>query len=221
MENLYKRMVLLPEQEYIDMKQCNPSAEKTAAAIWPSESSSEREQKLYAINLTKQRESDNGRMIPSASSTTATSTTVSVTPDFTREITLLPTNFRARAQRLYTHLEKYRPSHLNWDTSGEVLFDRHSVPLYGSNLIDLIQQATSLPKRRNFTPIGWSEFVTVLRRTNTPTVILNKETREEVTGQVENTQTGKGLKIKPVMGSRKRTKKDDKKKVKIAKWIRV
>ena len=230
MDNLYKRMVLLPEQEYVDMKHCNLSTDTNAAAsaanatIWPSENSSEREVKLYALQLAKQRESDQGGATPSASATTSSSTTVSVAPDFSREILLLPTGYRARAQRMYILLEKYRPSLLNWDTSGEVIFDRHSVPLHGSNLIDLIQHATSVPKRRNYTPTGWNEFVAIIKRINVPMAILNKETQEEVNG----TQTGKGLVVKQVSSPIKRVRKQiaktvtsKKKKLKTKNWIHV
>ena len=70
MDSQYKRMILLPEPDYISMKhtQLNASNNKSELA-WPSDISSEREQKLYALSLAKHREADTADPLPSSKRT--------------------------------------------------------------------------------------------------------------------------------------------------------
>lgn len=176
-DSTFKRMVLLPEPEYFQLKQCSLSvsgAHKQQALIWPVESSSEREQKLYAVDLAKLREktaSDDARLATTTSPPSKTSS-------FTDQVLLFPTTYRARAQRLLFFLEKQRPTTIDWKDTGEVIFGRHESAIEGTNIVDLIQHAT-VPRRRNYTPRGWIRFLNILKNTNVPNNYLNKFTQEE------------------------------------------
>ena len=145
MDSQYKRMILLPEPDYISMKhtQLNASNNKSELA-WPSDISSEREQKLYALSLAKHREADTADPLPSSKPDKPPDRKI----DFTAHIALLPSTFRARAQRLYSVIEKNRPTAINWKDTGEVIFGRHESPLEGSHLLDL-QYATTPRHRQN------------------------------------------------------------------------
>ena len=124
MDNQYKRMILLPEPDYIALKQCRLNADKKEL-IWPSDISSEREQKLYAVALAKHRETDNTDPLPSSTPDRPTDKKL----DFAPQIALLPSAYRVRAQRLYNILEKHRPTSINWKDTGEVILDVTRVPL--------------------------------------------------------------------------------------------
>ena len=177
MENHYKRMVLLPEAEYIRLKQYTIQTDKNAL-VWPSETSIEREDKLYGLALAKRRETDKADAIASAA-TLAAAKEPPKKADFSGEILLFPATFRVRAQRLYKTLERHRPSDIDWKESGAVTFGRHGIPLEGTNLVDLIYHATAV-KRRNFVPFGWTNFLEVLRRINVPLTLLGKDTQAEI-----------------------------------------
>ena len=166
-------MVLLPETEYDQLKQCNADKTATAPPLWPTASSTEREQKLYALSLAKRRN------IPSPTSDSAPPESGKKAYSFGGEVSLFPKAFRVRAERLHNTLEKHRPDLVSWNQMGELIFDRHGFPLSGSNLVDLIQHATTTKRRPNFTPIGWTKFITLLKRINVPLSLLNKETGAE------------------------------------------
>ena len=179
MDNQYKRMILLPEPDYIALKQCRLNADKKEL-IWPSDISSEREQKLYAVALAKHREADEAEPLPSSKSDHPSDKKL----DFAPQIALLPSAYRVRAQRLYNILEKHRPSSINWKDTGEVIFGRHESPLEGSHLLDLIQHATTNRRRQHFMPTGWDQFVQVLRNLNVPMSVLNEDAQREWRGDV-------------------------------------
>lgn len=178
MDSLYKRMVLVAESEYFQLKQCslNASDDKSSLVVWPADVSSEREQKLYALELAKRREKSESDTTKDTDSGTKLS---DKTTDFSGQMLLFPASYRARAQRLYNTLDKHRPSHLSWKESGEVSFGPHDSPTEGSNIVDLIQHATTVTRRRNYTPKGWTHFIEVLKRINIPMSYLNKATQDE------------------------------------------
>ena len=175
MDNQYKRMILLPETEFIELKQCRLNADRKEQLVWPADISSEREQKLYALSLAKQREADHTDPLPSSKPDHPTDKKM----DFSPQIALLPSAYRVRAQRLYNILEKHRPNSISWKETGEVIFGRHESPLEGSHLLDLIQHATTNRRRQNFIPTGWSHFFQVLRNLNVPMSVLNDDTQRE------------------------------------------
>jgi hypothetical protein len=172
MDSQYKRMVVLPETEYVQLKQFSLKANRSELPIWPEEErSNEREQKLYALSLAKRRDAvDSTDPIDDKPKET----------DFSHAITLFPVSFRARAKRLLSILEKNKPSEIQWDDTGEATLSRHGSPIVGSNIVDLIHHATALKQRQDIMPKGWAQFKEVLKRINVPLAFLNKETGAKV-----------------------------------------
>lgn len=179
MDSPYRRMVLLPHTEYEQLKECKAD---TSQLYWPSDTSTEREQKLYALSLRKKRQS------PTASGSTAKTTHATL---IEAEIKHFPTGFRSRAERLLAALSRRRPE-IDWNNDGEVTIGTHASPLAGSNIIDLIYHATAV-KRRNFEPSAWSEFVGALKEFNIPSSVLNAETLKEMQRDAAQPRPGRRL----------------------------
>lgn len=176
----YKRMVALPETEYEQLKHCKAD---TSSLVWPHDTSTEREQKLYAISLRKNRKSLRETIKPLSTIGTTTSRVE-------KEIEHFPNSFRSRAQRLLASLTRYKPA-IDWNEKAEVTFGPHGTPYLGTNLLDLIHHATAI-KRRGFVPLGWTEFLGKLKEFNIASSIMNKETLHESRG--ENTVARRGRK---------------------------
>ena len=165
----YKRMVVLPENEYTLLKH---SHQPITDLHWPSDNSVEREQKLYALALRQDRESDAPtREVPVPASK----------HNFEIELNHFPKTSQSRAKRLLTILERYKPF-ISWNNDGEVSFGAHEAPVSGSRLTDLLYHATAV-KRRNFEPTGWSHFLGVLQQLNVPSTALSTTTLQEMKGK--------------------------------------
>ena len=85
-----------------------------------------------------------------------------------------PKPYRNRAQALFQSIEP----HIKFNDRGEI-YDVNAKIIEHSRLEDLIQHAVR-DRRRNMLPIGWSEFVDVLRQHNIPKSMLNHETINEL-----------------------------------------
>ena len=169
MELKYKRMLLLPETDYLALKE---RANQLRHEIdWPKDTSTEREQKLYALSLAKHQLHDPDHHPAKPADEKA---------NFEPQIAIFPSTFRARAQRLYNLLEKERPMALDWRGTGEVIFGLHGSPLEESHILDLILHATTLRRRQNFTPHGWDLFLNQLKNLNIPMSMLNENTQREL-----------------------------------------
>ena len=99
-----------------------------------------------------------------------------------------PKPYRHRAQALFHSIE----SHINFNDRGEIM-DRHGNVIQHSRLEDLVQHAVR-DRRRSMVPIGWDEFVNVLRDRNIPRSTLNRETLDELERATFNT-TSIGTKL--------------------------
>ena len=112
-----------------------------------------------------------------------------------RLLSLTPKPYQTRAQSLFHFLE----SKLSLNDKGEIEDSDGSV-IDGSNIADLIQHAVR-DRRRNIVHVGWSHFLNILRNNNTPRMIMNYETLEElVEPQVKKEPTAfiaTGLSSKP------------------------
>ena len=167
--NPYKRMILLPENEYTLLKQCRLPV--SSELVWPTADSVEREQKLYALKLREQREMDNPE------SGNQPSTPILKT-SLTSEINHFPKTIHSRAKRLLAFLEEHQP-YIQWNKEGEVSFGPHGSPHSGSKLSDLIYHATAI-LRRSFQPTAWPEFLAALREMNAPSTALSNATLKEM-----------------------------------------
>ncbi|MEL7307313.1 MAG: hypothetical protein AAGK05_05190 [Pseudomonadota bacterium] len=87
-----------------------------------------------------------------------------------------PKPYQTRAGSLY----KFVSNKININEKGE-LIDNDGMAVVGSNISDLIQHAVR-DRRRNITPPGWDYFVNILKDNNSPRMILNYETLEEMHG---------------------------------------
>ena len=89
-----------------------------------------------------------------------------------------PKPYRSRAQALFESIEP----HIKFNDRGEIM-DRDAKVIESSRIEDLIQHAVR-DKRRNMLPIGWKEFVEILRKHNIPRSSLNRETLEELASAI-------------------------------------
>ena len=88
-----------------------------------------------------------------------------------------PKPYQSRANALFRTMENF----LKFNDKGEIYLNDGTV-LDGSRVEDLIQHAVR-DRRRNLTPTGWSDFVTILRDHNVPKSILNRDTLDEMEGK--------------------------------------
>ena len=82
----------------------------------------------------------------------------------------IPKTMRPRATTLLNRL-KTRPDIVSWDESGQVKLDGKLIP--SSNISDLVSDA--MRERKNFNPVGSSEFFNVLSKMNMPRDIVRND----------------------------------------------
>lgn len=163
----YKRMVVIPNSEYLQLKQ-NALPKTANSAIWPDAGSVEQEQKLYALSLKRARESDDTTARPSHADSTSI--------PFKFEVDTFPITYRKRAKNLAAVLEQHQ---VRRNEKGEVILYPNGSAIAGSHLRDLVQYATAT-KRRALQPTGWQAFLGKLRSINLPTSLVNIETAREL-----------------------------------------
>ena len=95
-------------------------------------------------------------------------------------VTAAPKPYQSRTRSLLQHLEPI----LKLNERGEI-FDRDQKLIEHSNIEDLIQFAVRDRRRTNFTPTGWNAFVSLLKRHNVPTFMLNRYTLDELEGALK------------------------------------
>ena len=103
-----------------------------------------------------------------------------------------PKPYQSRAKALLQTLE----SVLKFNSKGEIYSDDGNL-IDGSRLEDLIQHAVR-DRRRNLTPTGWSDFLTILRNHNVPKSLLNRYTLDEMEESKPSEMTQARPKIVPV-----------------------
>lgn len=91
-----------------------------------------------------------------------------------RLIEITPKPYQSRATSLF----QFVANKIDVNEKGE-LKDAHGSVIQGSNISDLVQHAVR-DRRRNILPPGWNTFLSVLRDNNTPRMILNYNTLEEM-----------------------------------------
>ena len=85
-----------------------------------------------------------------------------------------PKPYQNRAKALFQSMESF----LKFNDRGELLDETGNV-ISSSRVEDLIQHAVR-DRRRNMTPIGWNQFLNLLREHNIPKSILNRYTLDEM-----------------------------------------
>ena len=85
-----------------------------------------------------------------------------------------PKPYRTRAESLYNFLK----DKIQFNPKGEI-YTNEGVRIEGSNIADLVQHAVR-DRQRNINPVGWKTFLTQLKDSNAPQMILNYNTLDEL-----------------------------------------
>ena len=93
-----------------------------------------------------------------------------------------PKPYQNRAKALFQSMESF----LKFNDRGELIDETGSV-ISSSRVEDLIQHAVR-DRRRNMTPIGWNQFLNLLREHNIPKSILNRYTLDEMEDKTKVTK---------------------------------
>ena len=165
MASRFQRMVVIPENEYIQLTTLQQVKQPLA-------------QKFYNVN----QEYENAATISDPYSRLAVrSTTLSelkgLNDEMRNYLTITtPKPYRSRAERLFSVLEP----NIRWNEKGEIIHKVTNTPINNSQLTDLIQHAVSDRRRRNISPTGWDYFLKQLREHNVPQMLLNLSTLDEL-----------------------------------------
>ncbi|KAK3909989.1 Nuclear protein MDM1 [Frankliniella fusca] len=108
----------------------------------------------------------------------------------------MPKTYKAAALRLYDYLST-TGSRVTWDSSGLVSLE--GTPVTNSNIIDLISDLTR--SRKNFEPVGVSNFIKTLSTLNIPLELIPNEKRRVAIIQARN--QGGGGTVVPIRRVRK------------------
>ena len=159
----FERMVALPEEEYHSLKSLQ-NASNPLQTKFRSLSSDYQKQGLIHDPYTRvQRQGETLNEMKNLKSELSK-----------RLLALTPKPYQTRAQSLFNFIESKMPI----NDRGEVMKADGTV-IGGSNIADLIQHAVR-DRRRNIIPVGWNYFLSILRDSNTPRMIMNYETLEEM-----------------------------------------
>ena len=112
-----------------------------------------------------------------------------------------PKPYRSRAEALFQSMDNI----IRYNERGELL-DKNDKPIENSRLEDLIQHAVR-DRRRPITPVGWQEFVDILKRHNIPRSFLNRDTLNEL-AKTSMIPTAKNIPKKFERKSRSRFRSD-------------
>jgi hypothetical protein len=161
--NSFQRLIALPQEEYtalMNIQNLRDPLTQHYASLENQYESEEREKDPYRRLLMQSNTLDQMKQIKEQiRSSLAVST---------------PKPYQKRAEALFQTVEKF----LKFNDKGEIYTDDGNI-ISGSRLEDLIQHAVR-DRRRNMTPTGWTEFVTILHSHNVPKSFLNRYTLDEM-----------------------------------------
>ena len=168
----FERMVALPEEEYHNLKSLHQSNNPLQNKF---QSLSSEYQKQGFIDDPYTRVQRQGETLHEMKR---------VKDDLSKRLlALTPKPYQSRAQNLFHFIE----NKMSINDKGEIL-KNDGTTIDGSNIADLIQHAVR-DRRRNIIPPGWSHFLNILRDNNTPRMIMNYETLEELVTPKVKTET--------------------------------
>ena len=161
----FQRMIAIPQEEYLALSTFQNVKEPLAQQFYALENRhtlEEKEADPYRRMILQSNTLDQMKQIKDQMRNSITVAT--------------PKPYQTRANALLQSVENV----IKFNEKGEIYSkDGNLIP--GSHLQDLIKHAV-LDRRRNLTPRGWSDFVTVLRDHNVPKSILNRNTLDEMEG---------------------------------------
>ena len=159
----YSRMVVIPQEEYVQMSAMQQVRQPLADQFYRTE-------RDYQQNL---QIKDPQRAILMQSETIER---LKGLKDQMRHYLTIstPKPYRTRAESLFQTIEPY----LNVNEKGEIIKDDNTV-IESSRYEDLIQHAVR-DRRRSYTPTGWDYFINLLKTHNVPKSSLNRQTLDEL-----------------------------------------
>ena len=170
----FQRMIAIPQEEYLAMSSLQNIKEPLAQHFQTLEkryTSEEQERDPYRRLMMQSNTLDQMKQVKSQMRNSLAIST--------------PKPYQSRAKALFETVESF----LKFNDKGEIYSDDGTI-VPGSRLEDLIQHAVR-DRRRNLTPTGWTDFLTVLHDHNVPKSILNRNTLDELEGKVTPTPTVK------------------------------
>jgi hypothetical protein len=158
-------MIAIPQEEYLAMSSMQNVKEPLAQQFYNLDSrytSEEREKDPYRRMIMQSNTLDEMKQVKEQIRNSLTIST--------------PKPYQSRANALLKTVESF----LRFNNKGEIYSDDGNI-IENSRVEDLIQHAVR-DRRRNMTPTGWSDFLTILRDHNVPKSILNRNTLDELDG---------------------------------------
>lgn len=159
----YSRMVVIPQEEYVQMTSMQQIRQPLAEQVYRTERDYEQNLQIKDPHRSLLLQSETIERLKGLKDQMRHYLTIST-----------PRPYRSRAESLFQSLEP----HLNVNEKGEIIKDDNSV-IASSRYEDLIQHAVR-DRRRNFIPTGWDYFVNLLKKHNVPKASLNRETLDEL-----------------------------------------
>ena len=159
--NTFQRMVAIPQDEYMQLSSLppNPLTQKMTALQHEYQTLPQSSSNAYDHMMRQGSVLEEMKLLKEKIS---------------NDISLgTPKPYRNRALSLYRSIEP----HINLTQRGE--FKVQDRGLENSRIEDLFQHAVR-DRRRQFTPVGWKEFLHVLKEYNIPKSALNRATLDEL-----------------------------------------
>lgn len=159
----YSRMVVIPQEEYVQMTSMQQIRQPLTEQVYQTERDYEQNLQIKDPHRSLLLQSETIERLKGLKDQMRHYLNIST-----------PRPYRSRAESLFQSLEP----HLNVNEKGEIIKDDNSV-IASSRYEDLIQHAVR-DRRRNFIPTGWDYFVNLLKKHNVPKASLNRETLDEL-----------------------------------------
>ena len=163
----FQRMIAIPQEEYLALSSMQSVKQPLAKHYYDLESRYKDEENIRDPYRRMMLQSDTLEQMKQVKEQMRNSLAIST-----------PKPYKSRANALFQTLE----SVLKFNDKGEI-YSNDGTVISGTRMEDLIQHAVR-DRRRNMTPKGWSDFLTILRDHNVPKSILNRNTLDEMEGKV-------------------------------------
>ena len=161
----FQRMIAIPQEEYLALSSMQNVREPLAQHYYSLErrySDEEKEKDPYRRLVLQSSTLDQMRQVKEQLRNSL--------------VVATPKPYQNRAKALFQSLENL----VKFNEKGEI-YDDDGTIVPGSRLEDLIQHAVR-DRRRNMSPVGWSNFLRLLREHNVPKSTLNRSTLDELEG---------------------------------------
>ena len=168
--NSFDRLVAIPQEEYLALSSLQNAKEPLAQHFYNLESRYQNEANIRDPYRRLMLQSNTLDQMKEVKEQLRNSLVIST-----------PKPYQSRANALFQTIESF----LKFNDKGEIYSNDGNI-ISGSRVEDLIQHAVR-DRRRNLTPTGWSDFITILRDHNVPKSILNRDTLDEMDGKVTPT----------------------------------